>query len=128
MTALARTQDTNTNPARFLIGPRTYPAFQWMLQVSLLGLGAGCAIWFAWPLLGFVLQEGIGGPRSAAAVSFFVADLVQLIVGQSVLVLTEFVRTALATLGVLVIVFALVDRWAHADGEDPAAQGGRQSP
>jgi hypothetical protein len=122
MTALARTQDTNTNPARFLIGPRTYPAFQWMLQVSLLGLGAGCAIWFAWPLLGFVLQEGIGGPRSAAAVSFFVADLVQLIVGQSVLVLSEFVRMALATLGVLVIVFALVDRWTQfPTGEDRSA-------
>ena len=118
MTALARTQDTNPNPARFLIGPRTYPAFAWMVQWSLLALAAGCAIWFAWPLAGFLLREGFGGAQDAAAVSFFVADLVELIVGQSVLVLTEFIRMALATLGVLVLVFAAVDRWSGAQARD----------
>lgn len=122
MTALARMHDTNSNPARFLIGPRTYPAFAWMVQWSLLTLGAGCAIWFAWPLAGFILREGPGGPQDAAAVSFLVADLVSVIVGQSVLVITGFVQSALATLGVLVIVFALVDRWTGSQaGEDRGA-------
>jgi hypothetical protein len=93
-----------------------------MVQWSVLALAAGCAIWLAWPLAGFLLRDGSGGPQDAAAVSFFVADLVQLIVGQSVLVLTEFVRMALATLGVLVIVFALVDRWTQfPTGEDRSA-------
>jgi hypothetical protein len=110
MTALTRTQDTHAHAGPFLIGPRTYPAFAWMVQWSLLALAAGCAIWLAWPLAGFLLQEGPSGPQDAAAVSFFVADLVELIVVQSVRVLIEFVRSALATLGMLVIVFAVVDR------------------
>lgn len=128
MTALARTPNENLRPERFLIGPRTYPAFRWMCQMTLLGLAAGCAIWFAWPLAGFLFREGFGGPQSAAVVSFIVADLVHRIVGQSVLVVTEFVRSALATLGVLMMAFAVVERCTPRDAAEPAASGRRPQP